>query len=734
MTVYPLVILLLCCALMALAVGAVLLLARRRRSINIWSGIMVLGAGAWSLLMLLFMLQTDAMIAELCAKAYYVTAIVMAFGLYNFALHYPLPYILNRREWLAGWAMLLLAIVVAIAPGGVVSGATVSGMLNSVGLNLVWYLVYIIAFAYLVVAAFVRLSLSYVEVKKTRAKRYAHQVLMIIYTLAIVVIAGAYFDILLPLFGNYGAIWMGPPFTFAFTSYLLYVLITQGIFDVRAAAARSVGYVAVAAVVLVLYGAIIFGIGGMVFRDAPPSVMQQLFYLGSALALAFSIGPLRGLLDRLTYRFFYHRDYNFNDVLQQFSTVTANEIELNRVISKSLAVLVDALSPSYVSLYIMSAKGHTHHYVRNLKGRHTPKRYRQQLEIVKDILVDLPRTVRVNDITHFEVRQVAEDSGAQVIVQLMVKGEQVGVLFFGERQNGFPYSEQDMQLLATTADELALAVQNGLRFDEIKAFNKRLRQEVNTATKELRHSNAQLHKIDEVKDEFLSIASHQLRTPLTSVKGYISLVLDGDAGPVNAQQKHLLNEAFASSQRMVSLIEDFLNMSRLQTGRFALDKRPSDIVAMISDEVNILRSTAESRDLTLRFQKAGKLPARITVDESKLRQVVMNFIDNAIYYSHEGGAIDVRLGRKAGKLVFTVEDAGIGVPKAAQARLFSKFYRAGNARKQRPDGTGVGLYLAKKVVMEHGGEIIFSSHEGKGSTFGFSLPLDKLDADKDKTK
>lgn len=724
MTLYPLVIMLLCCALMALGVGAVLLLARRRRAINIWSGVMVLGAGAWSLLMLVFMLQTDILAAELSAQAYYVTAIVMAFGLYNFALQYPLPRTVSRVERVAAWAVLVAAVVVSIVPGGVVNGAVVSEKFNSIVFNTSWYLLYVAAFAGFVSAALLRLWASYLEIRHVRSKKHTHQVLMIIYTLAIVVIAGGYFDILLPLLGNYQAIWMGPPFTFAFTGYLLYVLITQGIFDIRAAVARSVGYVAVAGVVVLLYSAVIFGIGGMIFRDEPPSVAQQLFYLGSAVALSLSLSSLRSLLDRVTYRFFYHRDYNFNDVLQQFSTVTANEIELNRVLSKSLAVLVDALAPSYVSLYIMSSKGHTHHYVRNLKSRHTPRRYRQQLEIVKDILADLPRTVRVTDITQFETRQIAEDSGAQVIVQLMVKGEQVGVLFFGERQNGLPYSEQDMQLLATTADELALAVQNGLRFDEIKLFNKRLRQEVNTATRELRHSNAQLHKIDEVKDEFLSIASHQLRTPLTSVKGYISLVLDGDAGPVNAQQKHLLNEAFASSQRMVSLIEDFLNMSRLQTGRFVLDTQPSDIVAMITDEVNVLRSTATARSMTLNFHKTGKLPSSIVADESKLRQVVMNFIDNAIYYSHEGGVIEVKLGRKAGKLVFTVEDNGIGVPKSAQARLFGKFYRASNARKQRPDGTGVGLYLAKKVVTEHGGHIIFSSREGRGSTFGFSLPLD----------
>ena len=116
------------------------------------------------------------------------------------------------------------------------------------------------------------------------------------------------------------------------------------------------------------------------------------------------------------------------------------------------------------------------------------------------------------------------------------------------------------------------------------------------------------------------------------------------------------------------------------------------------------------------------------LDEGKIRQVIMNFADNALYYSRSGMAIQVSLGIEGKEVLFTVKDTGIGVPKEEQARLFTKFYRASNARKQRPDGTGVGLYLAKRVIVEHGGTVIFSSSEGKGSTFGFALPLEKLRA------
>ena len=113
----------------------------------------------------------------------------------------------------------------------------------------------------------------------------------------------------------------------------------------------------------------------------------------------------------------------------------------------------------------------------------------------------------------------------------------------------------------------------------------------------------------------------------------------------------------------------------------------------------------------------------LSIDESKIRQVIMNFADNALYYSHEKTSIQINLTTENNEVIFTVKDTGIGVPPDEQEQLFSKFYRASNAKKQRPDGTGVGLYLAKTVIDAHCGKIIFESVEGKGSTFGFSLPI-----------
>ncbi|HTH72699.1 MAG TPA: HAMP domain-containing sensor histidine kinase, partial [Candidatus Pristimantibacillus sp.] len=234
-----------------------------------------------------------------------------------------------------------------------------------------------------------------------------------------------------------------------------------------------------------------------------------------------------------------------------------------------------------------------------------------------------------------------------------------------------------------------------------------------------------LRVLDQTKDDFISMASHQLRTPLTSVKGYVSMVLDGDGGKINETQRKLLTQSFLSSQRMVYLISDLLNVSRLKTGKFIIEPVESNLANVISEEVDQLVETVKSRDLELTYHKPEHFPV-LMFDETKIRQVIMNFIDNAIYYTPAGGHINVYLVDKPGTIELTVVDDGIGVPKREQHHLFSKFYRAGNAKRARPDGTGLGLFMAKKVIVSQGGAVIFRSEEGKGSTFGFTFPKAKL--------
>ena len=318
---------------------------------------------------------------------------------------------------------------------------------------------------------------------------------------------------------------------------------------------------------------------------------------------------------------------------------------------------------------------------------------------------------------------------ARLVTNIQYDAIGLGYLVLGDKRSGNPYSKKDVDVIRIVATELVIAIQNALRFEEIENFNVTLQEKVDDATKRLKRANEKLKTMDETKDEFISMASHQLRTPLTSVKGYVSMVLEGDAGPLNEMQTKLLEQSFVSSQRMVFLIADLLNLSRLKTGKFVIDAKPTNLAEVVQGEIEQLKDTAKGRNLSLDYQKPADFP-ELMLDETKIRQVIMNFVDNAIYYTPSGGKITINLKETKTAVEFTVVDNGIGIPPAEQHHLFNKFFRAKNAQKARPDGTGLGLFMAKKVIVAQGGALVFKSTVGKGSTFGFSFSKQKLSVDR----
>lgn len=308
-----------------------------------------------------------------------------------------------------------------------------------------------------------------------------------------------------------------------------------------------------------------------------------------------------------------------------------------------------------------------------------------------------------------------------------IQGQQVrGVIVISDKNDGIKYSEDELLVLESAVQQYSLLLENSAQFEKIQNFNITLKSEVDSATKELSSTYEKLQALDATKDEFISMASHQLRTPLTSVKGYVSMILEGDAGEITPLQRDLLNQSFISSQRMVYLIADLLNVSRLKSGKFVVERRATYLPDLVKTELDQVAEVAKGRGLKLEYIAPKTFPT-LMLDETKTRQVIMNFTDNAIFYTPKGGSIKIELTYKGDSVSFTVKDNGIGVPKKDQKQLFAKFFRSSNARKARPDGTGLGLFMAKKVVMAQGGQIVFESEENKGSTFGFKFPVTSLE-------
>jgi len=498
-----------------------------------------------------------------------------------------------------------------------------------------------------------------------------------------------------------------------------YAIARYGLFDIKQTIVRAVAYVLSLATLSVAYYFIALIISTLIFKvQFSASLSVNPINIALALVLAFIFQPVKRFFDKYTNKFFYKEHYNSEDFFARLNKTLAVTTDLRDLLERTAIEIGRTLKSEQAFFFINTLDGH---YVSSGTLHHKQLSIGDAFQLKSSN--NLSREVLVASLMDSEdsVRRLMLSRRIELILPLIRSNKCVGFLCLGDHLTS-GYTNRDIKVLNTISNALIIAIQNALAVQEIREFNETLKQQIANATKELRTKNIILQQLDKAKDEFVGMASHQLRTPLTSIKGYISMVLEGDAGKISDSQAQLLNEAFNSSERMVRLINDFLNVSRLQTGKFMIDKRPVDLSKVVEQEIDSLQSNAVVHNMKFAYELPKDFPM-INIDEGKMRQVIMNFADNAIYYSHDDSTISINLSVDKNNIIFTVKDNGIGVPADEQPKLFSKFYRASNARKQRPDGTGVGLYLAKKIIIAHDGKVIFNSTEGKGSTFGFSLPL-----------
>ncbi|NTV44189.1 MAG: hypothetical protein HGA67_00630 [Candidatus Yonathbacteria bacterium] len=264
----------------------------------------------------------------------------------------------------------------------------------------------------------------------------------------------------------------------------------------------------------------------------------------------------------------------------------------------------------------------------------------------------------------------------------------------------------------------------------------KIREEIEALVTRLRIANEHLRELDRQKTEFVSIASHQLRTPLTAIKGYASMVLEGSFGEVCNELQEPIERIFRSSVRLADTVEDFLNVTRIEQGRMQYEESPVDMDALTREIVDELGFTAKEKNisLTVSCDEGNHI---ILGDWGKMRQVILNLIDNAIKYTPEGGVTAKVSSRKQGRrTMVTVEitDTGIGIPFDFMDDMFGKFNRGENSGMYHANGSGIGLYVANEIVKAHRGAIEVRTKEGKGTTFAVVLPAESHSSKREKMR
>ena len=237
------------------------------------------------------------------------------------------------------------------------------------------------------------------------------------------------------------------------------------------------------------------------------------------------------------------------------------------------------------------------------------------------------------------------------------------------------------------------------------------------------HDITREKEIERLKTEFVSLTAHQLRTPLSSIKWVLRAFSDGEIGELTEKQKEMIEKTYRSNERMISLINDLLNVTRIEEGRYLYQPVLFHITDIIDGLVTDYKDILKRKNITLKIQKPRQKLPRVLVDVEKITLALQNILDNAVKYTPANGSITISVASPSPKTItIAITDTGMGIPKKQQARVFGKFFRATNAKTVDTEGSGLGLYLVKNIIEAHGGKVAFSSQEKKGTTFTITLP------------
>jgi signal transduction histidine kinase len=287
-------------------------------------------------------------------------------------------------------------------------------------------------------------------------------------------------------------------------------------------------------------------------------------------------------------------------------------------------------------------------------------------------------------------------------VPMLREGEPIGVVAIW-RDEVRPFSERDTQLVMSFADQAVIAIENVRLFREIQ------------------DKSRQLEIANQHKSEFLANMSHELRTPLNAIIGFSEVLLERMFGELNEKQDDYLKDIFSSGKHLLSLINDILDLSKIEAGRMELDVETFDVPSALGNAMTLVRERAQRHGITLGLE-VDPAVGEMRADERKFKQILLNLLTNAVKFTPDGGKVDVRARLADGVLEVAVYDTGIGIAAQDQAAVFEEFRQVGRHYTNKQEGTGLGLALTQRFVELHGGTIRVESELGRGSVFTFTLP------------
>jgi signal transduction histidine kinase len=545
-------------------------------------------------------------------------------------------------------------------------------------------------------------------------------------------------NLVMPWIGFFFLNWLGQILTTIMVGFASYAIVRYRLMDIRIVARKSFIYLG-GALFAFFFLSLSFWIFTVNFN------VNGLYFYVFLTAIIFTAGfyYFEALLTKIANKYFFAGLYNYQETIKNLSRELTYHNNLTEIIDSIVGTIENTMQLDRAGVLLVNrSKKPALFKIAKVIGFNE----KNGISLVKDNFLtkhlEKTKLPLVADELLFmagEAKTTAEKKGlerlyenmnhieASLCLPLINKGRLIGIIVLGAKISGGGYTNEDLELLSTLANQAGIAINNAQLYQQVKDFNLLLQSKVNEQTRELRKKarelqkkNASLNKLLEVKNEFLRIINHQLNTPVSIIKNSIYMIKSG----AFTQEKGL-SFIEDSAKKMEEIFTDFWKAFSVEGGGIKLNLQKTNLEEIIDqivdDAVNM--PAVKTKGLSLRVNKNIAIP-RVLSDPKQIAQVISNMVENAVSYTNSGSIIISFKETEDKLLKVIVEDTGVGIDKEDREKIFEKFVRGQRAINERPGGSGLGLYIAKKIVEANGGKLKLEKSEvGKGSTFSFTVPI-----------
>lgn len=456
---------------------------------------------------------------------------------------------------------------------------------------------------------------------------------------------------------------------------------------------------------------------------ATPHEFQLLVWLGMSFFLAIIFTPLRNALEEIIRQVFPQTDYNALSVVKRLNAISYSSLTLTKMSSLFTETLAQHLHIEESGFVFVHGR-HAHTIKTNDSFKRIMFLERDEVRALcrPPLIFNSPYSSHKDE----EVQTLMERYHIHAVIPLANNDVLVGLLLLGNKLEGKKYTSKDYRVLNAIAPKVGFAIRNAFAYERIKRKNASLFEDQKEMNRKLSRANRQLRHDDKLKDEFIFMTTHELKNPVTAMRGYLSLILEGKYGKIPAHMTSAIQQIHSSNQQLIVLLNNLLQIARSEATKIEMKPRPVLICEVIESVQHEIQPLVDQKSLKLNHSCPN--PAvTVMADGDILREVISNLLSNAIKYSNSG-MISITHEIDQDKLVTHIADEGIGIPKKDQDKIFSQFFRVEEEAHRGVPGTGLGLFIVKQHLKQMMGEIWFESTFKKGSTFSFSLPLAHLPA------